>query len=277
MWSMLCAQYVLDYNMFFLFSILFYVFNIIVWRVAGCEFLWKVFIKSYLRNKNVGVAAGLFVAAFMVGFWMWQLIWYYGDSMVLGRYYTLVPCFDRWFVRCVYMFFLWVFALVMAVMETAFYNILWDNVGGKSWVFRGLAALFYAVYMFIWNGAEMQGDNAWAWMFVIAFLVLVTQFATHVVKDKLGIVAVLALRFGLIAAWLLNMHALKNQWFGKDKLPKNGAGTSTVCNQTPNGWNTHTCVTTLAGKKTTAYYDTIGYNNVRQFWACATESLFEWK
>lgn len=213
MWSALCAQYVSDYNLFFLFSILFYIFNIIVWRIAGCEFLWKVFIRSYTQNKKIGIAAGIMVGVATIGFWTWQLMWMYNDTIKLGRYTTLVPNMTRWWVKGFYFFFLWVFAIVLALLESLFYNVLWDNVCRLNWGFRILAAVWYSIWAFCWFGREMMGANNWSWMAIAVTFVFVAQVATNVVKDKVGLVAVICMRFGLLAAWLLNVHGFYHQWF----------------------------------------------------------------
>jgi len=220
-WSCIHSQWVMDLCVFYLVTCGFYVLNLIVWRLAGVEFLYKQFLAFESRRKKNAPVMGLAVFAVftLVWFWLWQVVWMYNDSSVLGWWFNLMPNLkDSWWREMFYWMGVWVCALLMAKLETWFFNLLWDNCCGKSWLWRAVAALFQSFWVYPFLESSMAGPNNVIWVQSAFWSYFVLQVVGFVLSDVLGLAAAGGWRLALIAAGTLNFMGFSMGWFKYDSV-----------------------------------------------------------
>lgn len=220
-WSCVHSQWVMDLCLFYLVSAGFYVLNLVIWRLAGVEFLYKSFLSWEARRKKNGPVMGLavFVGGTLVWFWLWQIVWMYNDSNVLGWWINMNPDLkDSWWREMFYWTGVLVSMLLLAKLEAWFYNLLWDNCCGHSWLWRVLAVLMQSFWLYPYLESTMQGPNATIWKQSAYWCYVVLQVVGFVLSDALGMAAAGGWRAAILLAGVLNFMGFYWGWFNYDSV-----------------------------------------------------------
>lgn len=218
----ICGQYVADALITTWFTIIVTLLNFVIFRLLGCEFLWGVFmgrdVKASAKYAAVWIAFLLATIVIVGGTWsMWIS---FKSNYVLGIYSLPFPNFkdNETFQKVLYLIAYGLFSFVSVVLETVWWNVLYDNVAQNWWGMRIMATIAVFSSTFCLSTSSMLAKWNILYMTMTATTSALCMLLGFGLYKSWSLGAPFALRLGLaITQYLICFHVL-NQWWTNNSM-----------------------------------------------------------
>merc|ERR1711972_766345 len=194
------GQWVADIVLYLWFLTLLCFVNMGLWRVMGTEFLWSIFLKRDMMGLKKNI---MWLAIAMAGFGLvswggWVLVVTYSSLNVLGHKSLPFPLMTATWQEGLYWTGIALSMIVYAVVESIWWNVLYDNACLRNWGMRGFGAFCYGAMAWCLFDPSDNGHWWWVWLLAAFLWWFAAQMLCCVLYDMFSLAGPVGLRLGLM-------------------------------------------------------------------------------